>query len=212
MLRHGLVIDAHHSLSQHRTASTLQHHYAMNIIIFGPPGAGKGTQAELIIEKYSLPHLSTGNLFRAAIKNETPLGIKIKDLMAAGELVPDQVTVDLVAEELEDSNYDAGCVFDGFPRTVYQAEELDKLLMAKDRKVDAIISLEVPEEELVSRILSRGQGRSDDTEEGIKNRLEVYNSQTAPVLDYYKAHGQVFEINGVGSIDDIFGRISEVLD
>ena len=183
----------------------------MNIIIFGPPGAGKGTQADLIIKNYELPHLSTGNLFRAAIKNETPLGLKIKDLMAAGDLVPDQLTVDLVAEEIEKPVYEAGCVFDGFPRTVYQAEKLDELLAAKARKVDAFISLDVPEEELIKRILSRGQGRADDTEEGVKNRLEVYNKQTAPVLEYYKAHDQAYEIDGVGTVDTIFTRITEVL-
>ncbi len=183
----------------------------MNIILFGPPGAGKGTQAELLIKEYSIPHLSTGNIFRAAIKNETPLGVKVKAILDAGELVSDQTVVDLVAEELEDEKYANGAVFDGFPRTVVQAEAFDALLVKKGSQVDAFISLEVPEEELIKRILSRGQGRTDDTEEGIKNRLEVYHNETAPVLAYYKTKGQVKEIDGIGTIDEIFSRIKEAL-
>lgn len=184
----------------------------MNIILFGPPGAGKGTQAALIIEKYKLPHLSTGNLFRAAIQNQTPLGKKVKAIIDSGDLVPDKTVVDLVAEELEKPEYDKGCVFDGFPRTVAQAEAFDELLAKRGQKVDAFISLEVPEEELVKRILSRGEGRTDDTEEGIKKRLEVYRKETTPVQDYYEAFDRAFQINGVGSIEEIFERISAVLD
>ncbi len=183
----------------------------MNIILFGPPGAGKGTQAELIINKYKLPHLSTGNIFRAAIKNQTPLGKKVTAILDAGELVPDQLTIDLVAEELKDEKYSNGAIFDGFPRTVVQAEALDLILAEKGEKVDAFISLEVPEEELVKRILSRGQGRSDDTEEGIKNRLTVYHDETAPVQAYYQSHDQAFEIDGIGSVEEIHARISNVL-
>lgn len=183
----------------------------MNIILFGPPGAGKGTQAELIINKYKLPHLSTGNIFRAAIKNQTPLGKKVTAILDAGELVPDQLTIDLVAEELKDEKYSKGAIFDGFPRTVVQAEELDLILAEKGEKVDAFISLEVPEEELVKRILSRGQGRSDDTEEGIKNRLKVYHDETAPVQAYYQSHDQAFEVDGIGSVEEIHARITNVL-
>lgn len=183
----------------------------MNIILFGPPGAGKGTQAELIINKYNLPHLSTGNIFRAAIKNQTPLGQKVTAILDAGDLVPDQLTIDLVAEELKLDKYSDGAVFDGFPRTVSQAEALDKLLAGKGEKVDAFISLDVEEEELVKRILSRGQGRSDDTEEGIKNRLKVYHDETAPVQAYYESHDQAFEISGIGTIEEIHSRIVNVL-
>lgn len=184
----------------------------MNIILFGPPGAGKGTQAELIIEKYKLPHLSTGNIFRAAIKNQTPLGQKVTSILDAGQLVPDQLTIDLVAEELTQEKYSSGAIFDGFPRTVAQAEALDQILEEKGDKVDAFISLEVPEEELVKRILSRGQGRSDDTEEGIKNRLKVYHDETAPVQAYFESHDQAFEIDGIGSIDEIHQRIVDVIE
>jgi adenylate kinase len=184
----------------------------MNIILFGPPGAGKGTQADLIINKYNLPHLSTGNIFRAAIKNQTPLGVKVKAILDAGELVSDQVVVDLVAEELKDEKYALGAVFDGFPRTVVQAEAFDNLLASKGQKVDAFISLEVPETLLVKRILSRGQGRTDDTEEGIKNRLKVYHNETAPVQKYYQSYDQAYAIDGVGSIEEIFGRIVSVLE
>ncbi len=184
----------------------------MNIILFGPPGAGKGTQADLIINKYSLPHLSTGNIFRAAIKNQTPLGQKVTAILDAGKLVPDQLTIELVAEELKQEKYSAGAIFDGFPRTVAQAEALDNLLENKGDKVDAFISLEVEEEELVKRILSRGQGRSDDTEEGIKTRLKVYHDETAPVQAYYQSHDQAYEINGIGSIEEIHQRIVDILE
>lgn len=183
----------------------------MNIILFGPPGAGKGTQAALLQEKFSIPHLSTGNIFRAAIKNETPLGVKVKSILDAGELVSDKTVVDLVAEELEADKYSNGCVFDGFPRTVVQARAFDEILASKGKKVDAFVALVVPESELVSRILSRGQGRTDDTEEGVKHRLNVYQNETEPVMAHYKELGLVQEIDGLGTIEEIFGRITAVL-
>ena len=184
----------------------------MNIILFGPPGAGKGTQAALLQEAFSIPHLSTGNIFREAIKNETPLGVKVKSILDSGELVPDQTVVDLVAEELKSDVYNNGCIFDGFPRTVTQAEAFDAMLANNDSQVDAFVALVVPEEELISRILSRGQGRTDDTEEGIKNRLKVYEKETAPVMSYYKKKGLVKEIDGIGSIEEIFGRIKDAVN
>lgn len=184
----------------------------MNIILFGPPGAGKGTQADLIINKYKLPHLSTGNIFRAAIKNQTPLGKKVTAILDAGQLVPDQLTIDLVEEELTGEKYSTGAVFDGFPRTVVQAQALDQILLEKGAKVDAFISLDVAEDELVKRILSRGQGRSDDTEEGIKNRLKVYHNETAPVQAYFESHDQAYEISGVGTVEEIHQRIVDILD
>lgn len=183
----------------------------MNIILFGAPGAGKGTQAELIQKEYRLPHLSTGNIFRAAIKNETPVGLKAKSFIDAGKLVPDEVVVEIVAEELEKENYDNGCIFDGFPRTVYQAEALDNILAKKNSGSTSVVALSVPEEELIRRVLSRGQGRTDDTEEGMKSRLVVYHNETAPVLAYYKAKGWVKEIKGTGTVEEIFERIKTSL-
>ena len=183
----------------------------MNIILFGPPGAGKGTQAEYIVNYFGLAHLSTGNMFRSAIQNETPLGIKVKSILDAGELVSDEVAVDLVQEETTKDIYHKGCVFDGFPRTVAQAESFDHMLANKNTAVDALISLVVPEEELINRILSRGQGRSDDTTEGVKNRLAVYENETKPVLDYYEKKGLVKVINGTGSVESMFDRIKQVL-
>lgn len=184
----------------------------MRIIIFGPPGAGKGTQAKLISKEYDIPHLSTGEIFRSAIKNETKLGKEVKSILDAGELVPDEKVVALVEEELKDSRYGSGYILDGFPRTIPQAKAFDKILSENNESLNAFIQLKVPEEELIDRILSRGEGRSDDSPEKVKNRLNVYWKETLPVLNYYKEQGLVEEINGVGSIEEIFGRIKNALD
>lgn len=184
----------------------------MRIIIFGPPGAGKGTQANLISEEYDIPHLSTGEIFRSAIKNETPLGKEVKAILDAGDLVPDEKVVGLVEEELKDDKYSGGYILDGFPRTVPQAEAYDALLDKKSKTLDAFLQLEVPEKELVDRILSRGEGRSDDSPEKVKNRLAVYREETQPVLNHYKKQDAVESINGVGSIEEIFDRIKNTLN
>ncbi|MAO66580.1 MAG: adenylate kinase [Balneola sp.] len=183
----------------------------MNIILFGPPGAGKGTQAKLLQDEFNIPHLSTGNIFRSAIKNETPLGVKVKSILDNGELVPDETVVELVADELKKEKYKDGYILDGFPRTVAQAEAFDSFLEENNDSLDAFIYLSVPEEELVKRILSRGEGRSDDTKEKVKTRLEVYRNETKPVMDFYADQNKVQEIDGLGSIEEIFGRIKSAL-
>lgn len=179
----------------------------MNIILFGPPGAGKGTQAEKLINHFQLPHLSTGNIFRENIKNETPLGKKVKSIMDAGKLVPDETVVELVTDELQKDLYRDGVILDGFPRTVTQAKALDSFFEKSGERVNAFITLTVPEEELINRILSRGEGRSDDTPEKIKTRLKVYREETEPVFNHYQAKNAVNKIDGVGSVDEIFERI-----
>lgn len=184
----------------------------MKLVLFGPPGAGKGTQATKISNHYNIAHLSTGDIFRSAIKNQTPLGKEVKSILDSGDLVPDQTVVDLVAEELKKETYKYGYILDGFPRTVAQAEAFDKLLQEQSDSIDAFISLNVPEEELIKRILSRGEGRSDDTEEGVKRRLQVYHEETRPVKEYYEKSDLVFNIEGVGSVEEIFGRIKSVLN
>lgn len=183
----------------------------MNIILFGPPGAGKGTQAKLLQDRFSIPHLSTGDIFRTAIKNQTPLGVKVKSILDAGKLVPDETVVDLVADELKNTKYDNGFILDGFPRTVPQAEAFDKIAENQNKAVDAFVALTVPEKELISRILSRGQGRADDTEDKIKTRLKVYHKETEPVQKHYTSKGVVKEIDGIGTIDEIFERITSSL-
>ena len=183
----------------------------MRIIIFGPPGAGKGTQAKLISEEYNIPHLSTGEIFRSAIKNETKLGKEVKSILDSGDLVPDEKVVALVEEELKDSKYDDGYILDGFPRTIPQAEAFDRLLGKKGKKLDALIRLEVPQVELINRILTRGEGRTDDTPEKIKTRLQVYREETQPVLNHYKKQNIVEEVDGMGSIEEIFSRIKDTL-
>ncbi len=184
----------------------------MRIIIFGPPGAGKGTQASLIEEKYGIPHLSTGEIFRSAIKNKTALGKRVRSILDSGDLVPDETVVALVEEEIEKDKYRNGYVLDGFPRTVPQARSFDRMLDERGAALDAFLLLKVPEQELVSRILSRGENRSDDTEEKVKKRLQVYWEETRPVLEHYRKKNLVHEIDGVGSIKEIFGRIELVLD
>ncbi|WP_340103916.1 adenylate kinase [Rhodohalobacter sp. 8-1] len=184
----------------------------MKLILFGPPGAGKGTQAKKISSHYDIPHLSTGNIFRYNIKNQTELGKKVKSILDAGELVSDETVVALVVDELQHDKYDNGYILDGFPRTIPQAKALDEHLASQDDSIDLFLTLSVPQEELIDRILSREEGRSDDTPEKIKTRLEVYSNETEPVLNYYKKKGIVKEINGMGSIDEIFERIKTELD
>ena len=192
---------------------TTQH--MTNIVLFGPPGAGKGTQANFLKEKYDLIHISTGDVFRNNIKNETALGMLAQSYMDKGELVPDKVTIDMLAAEVE-KNADAnGFIFDGFPRTDAQAKALDNLLEEKDSEISAMIALEVDDEILVERLLDRGKtsGRADDADESIiRNRIQEYYNKTAPLKNYYSAQNKYFGVNGVGSIEDITERLSAVIN
>jgi len=186
-----------------------------NLILFGPPGSGKGTQAAFLIEKYSLIHISTGDLFRYEMSNDTPLGQEAKAYMANGELVPDSVTIGMLRNKVEKHPDAKGFIFDGFPRTIPQAEALDALLISKGTEVAGLISLNVGEEEIVQRILLRGQssGRADDNDEAtVRKRIAVYKSETAPVFDYYAEKGKSYGINGLGTIDAIAERLSEVVE
>ncbi len=186
-----------------------------NLVLFGPPGAGKGTQANFLKEKYNLVHISTGDVFRFNIKNETALGMLAKSYMDKGELVPDQVTIDMLNAEVE-KNADAnGFIFDGFPRTNAQAEALDNLMQSKDSTINAMIALEVDDEVLVQRLLERGKtsGRADDADESIiRNRITEYYNKTAILKDYYSTQSKYFGVDGVGSIEDITERLSKVID
>ena len=186
----------------------------LNLVLFGPPGAGKGTQAEKLIEKYHLVHLSTGDILRQEIKAQTDLGMHAKKIMDRGELVPDEVVVGMIRTRLEQSGEVSGFIFDGFPRTVAQAEALDKLLSGLSIKISLMLSLEVEEQELISRLLLRGKlmGRSDDQDvHVIENRILVYNRQTTPIIDYYAAQGKHVTIQGNGSVDEVFERLTETI-
>jgi adenylate kinase len=187
----------------------------LHIVLFGPPGAGKGTQSSLLVDKYKLVHLSTGDIFRYNIKNNTELGLWAKSFIDKGELVPDEVTIKMLHSEVQKHSDAKGFIFDGFPRTVPQAEALDALLAEKNTSVDLMVALSVPEEELVKRLLERGKdsGRSDDTDPNIvRNRISVYNEQTAVAANYYKNQNKFFEIHGVGQIEHIFSEICTVID
>ncbi|MDR0427039.1 MAG: adenylate kinase [Dysgonamonadaceae bacterium] len=186
----------------------------LNIVIFGAPGAGKGTQSNLIIKKYGLLHISTGEILRKEIANKTELGLVAEKYINKGKLVPDQLIVDVFAELIDQSENEKGYIFDGFPRTLSQAKALDEMLRERKTSVATVFNLSVNEDELIERLLKRGEecGRCDDRIEVIQNRLNVYKEQTEPVKEYYKKKGKLFTIKGVGSIDDIFEEITEVID
>lgn len=188
----------------------------LNIVIFGAPGSGKGTQSDKIIENYHLFHISTGDVLRDNIRRGTELGKTAKGYIDQGQLVPDELIIDILAQVLDENKDKAseGVIFDGFPRTIPQAEALEQLLVDRGTRIDAVVGLEVPEEELIKRILLRGQqsGRADDNEETARKRLEVYHNQTSPLKAYYEEQGKYRAINGLGTIDGIFELIKEVLD
>ena len=186
-----------------------------NIILFGPPGSGKGTQSDKIVEKYGLVHLSTGNLLRQEILDRTPLGLEAKNFMDKGQLVPDEVVIGMIDSCLEKHPGAKGFLFDGFPRTVAQAEALDKLLALKKTAIAKVLALEVSEEELVKRLIKRGEtsGRSDDTNEAIiRNRYTVYKKDTEPVAQHYDAEGKLEMIKGEGTVNDIFDALSKSIE
>ena len=189
--------------------------YMTNLVLFGPPGAGKGTQAEFLKEKYNLVHISTGDVFRFNIKNETALGMLAKSFMNKGELVPDEVTIDMLNAEVEKNAGANGFIFDGFPRTNAQADALNALMASKDSQINAMVALEVEDEVLVQRLLERGKtsGRADDADESIiRNRITEYYDKTAILKDYYSAQNKYFGVDGVGSVEDITMRLSSVID
>ena len=186
----------------------------LNIVIFGAPGSGKGTQSERIVEKYGIDHISTGDVLRAEIKAGTELGMEAKKLIDNGQLIPDALMVDILAAKLDGFSGSNGVIFDGFPRTIAQAEALKAMLAARGQEVTAMIELDVPEDELMTRLILRGKesGRADDNEETIKKRLVVYREQTSPLKDWYKNEGKHCYINGLGSLDRIFADIVVAID
>jgi adenylate kinase len=187
----------------------------LNVVLFGPPGAGKGTQSEKLIEKYLLVHLSTGDIFRSNIKGATELGKLAKSFMDKGELVPDSVTISMLEDVVNKQINPKGFIFDGFPRTSAQAESLDAFLIQKGWRISAMIALEVSDEELKKRLLLRGKdsGRADDANpEVIQNRINIYNRDTAPLKNFYKEQGKYLGVEGLGTIEDIFDRLCNEID
>ena len=187
-----------------------------NFIIFGPPGSGKGTQSTRIAEKYNLVHTSTGDIFRKEIRDGSPLGLQVQSIIEKGELVPDDLLVDILKAALQRAREGKinGFVMDGFPRTLRQALDFDRLLSETGESVSLVLALDVDEEEIVTRLLKRAQleGRKDDTEEVIRNRMKVYHAQTSPLTEYYQKQGKFVSLHGVGSIDEIFADICKVID
>lgn len=186
----------------------------IRILLIGPPGAGKGTQAALLAQHFGIPAISTGDIFRENVRNETPLGLEAKAFMDRGEYVPDSLTNALVRDRLNQEDAVAGFLLDGYPRTIDQVEELDDILEETEKKLDVVVQLTADSEELLRRLSGRAQeqGRSDDTPEVIKHRLDVYEEQTAPLIDIYASRSLVAKVNGLGEIADVTNRIIEVLD
>jgi adenylate kinase len=186
-----------------------------NLVLFGPPGSGKGTQSEKLIERYGLVHLSTGDLLRKERKLRTPLGIEAQQFIDKGQLVPDEVVIGMISTALDENPKAKGFLFDGFPRTVAQAEALDKLLELKGSDISLVLCLDVDEEELIRRLVHRGKTseRSDDTDEAVqRKRQEVYKNETLPVAAYYARSKKVVNVNGLGEIDDVFSRLTAQID
>jgi adenylate kinase len=187
----------------------------LNIVLFGPPGAGKGTQAVNLIDKYKLVHLSTGDILRGELANKSSLGLEAKKFMDKGELVPDEVVIGMIEVKLDQNAGAKGFIFDGFPRTKAQAGALDKLLEKKKTAISIMVALEVKKQELIDRLMGRGKvsGRVDDQDITIiENRITVYNRETSPVIDYYNAQGKFKSVDGMGSIEEIFARICQAVD
>ncbi len=187
----------------------------LNLILFGPPGSGKGTQAAKLIDKYNLFHISTGDMFRYELTNNTELGQLARSYMDKGQLVPDSVTISMLEKRVEDNPDVQGFIFDGFPRTITQAKALDKFLKGRGQEITALIELAVDEDEIVKRILLRGKssGRSDDNDQSIiRKRISVYRNETSPVYDHYAVVDRSFKVEGIGSVDVIFNKICGVID
>lgn len=186
----------------------------LNLVLFGPPGAGKGTQSEKLINKYNLVHISTGDIFRAHIKNQTELGKQVSKIIAEGNLVPDSITIAMLEEEIQKNPQAKGFIFDGFPRTVAQAEALDNFLASINSSISGVIALDVTEEELTQRIAKRQEisGRADDAADKLKKRIEEYFSKTIHVLPYYEKQGKLTKVNGIGEIETIFAELCAVID
>lgn len=186
----------------------------LNIVIFGAPGSGKGTQSERIVEKYKINHISTGDVLRAEIKNGTELGKTAKGFIDQGQLIPDELMIDILASVFDSFENSKGVIFDGFPRTIAQAEALKDMLIERGQDISVMLDLDVPEDELMTRLIKRGidSGRADDNEETIKKRLHVYHSQTSPLIDWYKKEEKYQHINGLGTMDGIFADICKSVD
>ncbi|WP_367391813.1 adenylate kinase [Lewinella sp. LCG006] len=187
----------------------------INLILFGPPGSGKGTQAAKLVEKYNLLHISTGDLFRYEMGNDTPLGQEAKSYIQKGELVPDSVTIGMLRNKVTSTPDVEGYIFDGFPRTVAQAEALDALMQEMETSISKLILLSVDDNEIVTRLLERGKtsGRSDDQDEStIRNRIKIFKNETSPVFDYYAEQEKAVQVEGIGSIADIFSRLCAEID
>jgi len=185
-----------------------------NVVIFGAPGSGKGTQSEMIIKKYGFKHFSTGDILRKKIANQTELGKMAEELINQGKLVPDELIIRMIAKELDSAKDSPGVIFDGFPRTYAQAEALKKMLNEKGFDVTVMLNIQVDDDELIKRLLERGKvsGRSDDNLETITKRIQTYYEQTTPVIDFYKKEGTAVDIKGMGSVESIFASISEAID
>ena len=185
-----------------------------NFILFGPPGSGKGTQSVKIAEKYNLVHISTGDIFRKNIREKSPLGIKVQSIIEKGELVPDSLLIEILEDALQQHAKAKGFVFDGFPRTIQQAKDLDAMLARRKESVSLVLALEVGDDEILKRLLKRAEieGRKDDTKEVIANRIEVYNTQTQPLINFYKDKKKFQSIDGLGGIDKIFTGICKLID